>query len=162
MFNFLVKMNNRIIENFGAVGTQGPQNPAQPHVTTRERVTQREWGTKGPLLFHTEQDRLRHCARRLQNRSLSDTRRRRKRRCDHEKWRIATLNINGTTTSSRMSHLKREMQDRRIDIAFLQETLYADTVDQLYDYTIINSGSINAARKRKWGASVALHPASKK
>ena len=58
-----------------------------------------------------------------------------------------------------MRRLKHEQQDKRIDGAFLQETFFLDTVDQLRDYAVIDIGSVNAARKKKRGASIALRNA---
>ena len=148
------------MNNLEAAGTPVPQIPTRPTVTARERVTQRAWGAKGPLLFHAEADRLRHRRKRAENKPYHEAYKRRKKKCEIEKWRIATLNINGITSEQRMQHLKHELQEKRIDVAFLQETLYQDTVDQLHEHTIINSGAINnAARNKKWGASIALHKA---
>ena len=74
----------------------------------------------------------------MENQPLHEAYERRKERCDQEKWRIATLNINGAPNAHRAQRLKRELAltERRIDIAFLQETLNQDTVDQLHDYTV--------------------------
>ena len=152
-------MNRSILTNLEAEGTQEPQNPTPTPVTTRERVTTRDWGTKGPLLFHAEQDRMRHREKRKAIKSYHEAYKKRKARCDNEKWRFATLNVNGTTNDSRIHHLKHELRAKRIDVAFLQETLYQDSVDLIHDYTIINSGSLNVARKKKWGTSIAVHEA---
>lgn len=95
----------------------------------------------------------------MENTPFHEASKRRKRRRDREKWRMATLNINGITKAQRAQHLKRELREKRIDAAVFQGTLCLGVVDPLRDYCVVNSGSVGVARKRKWGTPTALQKA---
>ena len=158
-FPIFKKLNQRNFLNLEAEGTQEPRKSTQLPVTTRAGVTQRGWGSKGPIVFLSDQDRQRRRPKRMENEPLHEASQRRKETRDCEKWRIAPLNINGITNTQRTHRLESELHEKRKDLATLRETLYRDAPDKLRDFAIINSGAIRTARKRKWGASIALRKA---
>ena len=148
-----------LLSNMRSEGAPEPQTPnAQTSATAPERVATRMQSPSRPIMFGRQRERERF---REKNRGSSKRRAKKKMRKKQEQiemWRIATINLNGASSNGRIQGLKNELNERAIDVAFLQETLYEDRADQIRGYTIYNTGrGTKHPRRTKWGAAVALH-----
>ena len=74
-------------------------------------------GGHGPLYFRTRRALDRHRKKREEEPRKVSAMKERLQRVENEKWRIATLNVNGLSTEARLQHLKSEMRERQKDIA---------------------------------------------